>query len=114
MSNEISKKIINDMLDHSIDVIRYAESQKLPRPIVDQIIRSSTSIGANYAEAQDAASKKDFIHKIYTAKKETAETEYWLKFIEKYCGDSTGLQHLHTRTHQFTMILQKIISSSRS
>lgn len=70
---------------------KYAEaiidySRKLPqdiisRPLVNQIIRSGTSIGANYSEADEASSKKDFINKIAIAKKETKETKYWLRII---------------------------------
>jgi four helix bundle protein len=43
-----------------------------------QLLRSATSIGANYREAQRAESKADFIHKVALAEKETAETDYWL------------------------------------
>jgi len=43
-----------------------------------QLLRSATSIGANYREAQRAESKADFIHKVAVAEKEAAETEYWL------------------------------------
>ena len=114
MSNEISKKISEDMVDHSIAVIRYIESQRLPKSVVDQLTRAVTSVGANYTEAQDSASKKDFANKIFIAKKESAETSYWLRFVEKYCGITDELQKLHDDTQKFTMILQKILTSLRS
>ena len=56
-------------------------------PLVDQIIRSSTSIGANYAEANNASSKADFKNKIYIAKKEAGETRYWLKVLSATLED---------------------------
>ena len=67
-------------------VIDYAK--KLPRdikfqPIISQLIRAATSIGANYCEADDAQSKKDFCHKIYLCKKEARETKYWLRIIAR-------------------------------
>lgn len=47
-----------------------------------QLLKSGTSIGANYREANRAESKKDFIHKVGVAKKEAAETAYWLEICE--------------------------------
>lgn len=49
--------------------------------IASQILRSTTSIGANIAESQSAESKKDFIHKLNIALKESRETYYWLKVL---------------------------------
>lgn len=50
-------------------------------PIKNQLVKSGTSIGANYCEADEAESRKDFIHKISIIKKETRETKYWLRLI---------------------------------
>lgn len=47
--------------------------------LVSQLVRSSTSIGANYMEADGAESKKDFKHKIAICKKEAKETMHWLR-----------------------------------
>ena len=47
----------------------------------DQLFRSATSIAANYAEACEAESSKDFVHKLKVAMKELAETRIWLKLI---------------------------------
>ena len=62
--------------------------QKSPRnlisvPLLSQLIRSVTSIGANYCEADHAESKKDFEHKLGICKKEANETKYWLRLIAK-------------------------------
>ena len=48
-----------------------------------QLLRSGTSIGANYREANRAASKSDFIHKLSICEKEAAETEYWLELLRE-------------------------------
>lgn len=56
-----------------------------------QLIRSSTSIGANIHEALAAESKKDFIHKLHIALKETRESEYWLNLLK----DSEYLDEKH-------------------
>lgn len=47
-----------------------------------QLIRSSGSVGANYIEANEAISKKDFIHRIKISRKEAKESLFWLKLIE--------------------------------
>ncbi len=47
-----------------------------------QLMRSGTSIGANYREANRAESKADFIHKVGVAEKEASETVYWLEICE--------------------------------
>jgi len=49
--------------------------------IIPQLVAASTSIGANYCEADDAESGKDFKHKIGICKKEARETKYWLRII---------------------------------
>lgn len=49
--------------------------------LIDQIIRSSGSIGANYLEANDSLGKKDFLHRLRIARKEAKETKYWIELI---------------------------------
>ena len=56
--------------------------------ILSQIKRSSTSVGANYSEAQAASSKKDFHNKVRIALKEARESEYWLRFLQKRFEES--------------------------
>lgn len=60
--------------------------QSLPSNIVnskliDQIIRSAGSIGANYREANDALGKKDFLQRLRISRKESKETIFWLELI---------------------------------
>jgi len=65
-------------------IIRLCKTIKqdvITKPIINQIIRSGTSIGANYCEANGASSKKDFKNKIFIAKKETQETKHWLRML---------------------------------
>ena len=63
-----------------------AFAKRMPRnvvttPLVKQLVRAGTSIGANYSEADEAESKKDFRHKISLCKKEARETRYWLRML---------------------------------
>jgi four helix bundle protein len=65
-------------------VIAFAKT--LPRdaittPLISQLVRAATSVGANYCEACDAQSNKDFIHKIAICRKESHETKHWLRMM---------------------------------
>ena len=61
--------------------------KKIPKTIANiedgkQLIRSSGSVGANYIEANEALSKKDFIHRIKICRKEAKESRLWLRLVE--------------------------------
>jgi four helix bundle protein len=61
-------------------------SRKIPKdvtniPLIGQLVKSGTSVGANYCEADDAESRKDFRHKIGICKKEARESKHWLRMI---------------------------------
>jgi len=65
-------------------VIHFAK--KIPKnsvtlPLISQVVRSGTSVPANYCEADDAVSKKDFKNKIGICRKEARETKLWLRMI---------------------------------
>lgn len=60
---------------------RTLDKNNINRPLVNQLIRSGTSIGANYCEANGASSRKDFKNKIHICKKEAQETLYWLEIL---------------------------------
>ncbi len=67
------------------EVIRFVKG--LPRSIANaeiakQLVRSSSSIGANYIEANESLSKKDFLMRIKISRKESKESIYWLKLVE--------------------------------
>ena len=53
----------------------------ITRPLVSQLVRSATSVGANYCEADDAESRADFKHKIGICKKEAREARHWLRML---------------------------------
>jgi four helix bundle protein len=67
-----------------IEFCRELKQDAVSRPIISQLIRSGTSIGANYMEANSASSRKDFKNKIFICKKEAQETKHWLRMIAKY------------------------------
>src|SRR3989338_8471734 len=66
------------------DIIRFAKKipvNKITERIIPQIVAAGTSVGANFCEADDAESSKDFIHKLSICKKEARESKHWLRMI---------------------------------
>ncbi|MDD4762159.1 MAG: four helix bundle protein [Candidatus Pacebacteria bacterium] len=86
----------------------------ISKPVISQLIRSSTSIGANYSEADDAESKKDFIHKIGICKKESRETKHWLRMINTVFPDKRlDIKNLWQEAKELNLIFNAIINSSK-
>lgn len=97
-----------------IDFVKCIERTGLNSDIIRQLIRSATSIGANYMEANGASSKKDFKNKIHFCKKESMETKYWLRMLARTIPDRTEqCRQLWKEVHELTLIFSKIASSSR-
>jgi len=74
----------------SEDIIKFLKTVPkniITNPIISQLIRSATSIGANYSEADDAESKQDFKHKIGICKKESRESKHWLRMLNTTCPE---------------------------
>ncbi|OQY68560.1 hypothetical protein B6D29_00705 [Microgenomates bacterium UTCPR1] len=61
--------------------MKHIKITPINRSIVDQLIRSATSIGANYFEANGSSSKKDFVSKITISKKEAMEVQHWFRML---------------------------------
>ena len=64
-----------------IHLVKGLKTNSVTGPLVSQLVRAGTSIGANYCEANDAESKKDFRHKMGLCRKESHETKYWLRML---------------------------------
>ncbi|KKQ95005.1 MAG: hypothetical protein UT66_C0026G0023 [candidate division CPR2 bacterium GW2011_GWC1_39_9] len=95
-----------------IDFCRTCTQDVISKPLISQIIRSSTSIGANYMEANGACSKKDFRNKIFICKKEAQETKHWLRMLTKCFPDKKEeLLAIWKEAQELTLIFQKITSS---
>lgn len=88
--------------------------KKLPKKIINfedcnQLIRSSGSIGANYREANESLSKKDFLMRIKIARKEAKESQYWLELIDT--NNSKELEKERSILIKEAVELMKIFSS---
>ena len=70
-----------------IDFVKKVPVTPVTRRLIDQLVGAGTSIGANYCEADDAVSKKDFRHKISTCKREARETKFFLRMLARAVPD---------------------------
>lgn len=50
-------------------------------PLITQLVKAGTSVGANYCEADDAGSRKEFLYRISVCKRESRESKYWLRMM---------------------------------
>ena len=83
--------------------------------LVDQLTGSGTSIGANYCEADDALSKKDFIKIIGTCRKEARESKFYLRMIARACPDhASTARTLWSEAKELHLIFSKIRRSAQS
>ena len=115
MRNDRNNLIVEKVIQFALLSIEYChelEEQKM-FVISRQLLRSSTSIGANVFEAQNAESKADFVHKMKVAAKEASETLFWLIL----CDRSDRIQFdrkLRNELDEILRILSKIISTAKA
>ena len=99
-----------------IDLCKFWIKNEISLPIINQLIRSATSIGANYFEANGASSKRDFKSKIFICKKEARETQYWLRLILKTTnnpGQIEKCKKLFQEAKELTLIFSKIAINTK-
>lgn len=115
MRTDKENLIVDLTFNFALNTIDYVETlNKQGKMVIPlQLLKSGTSIGANVREAQNAESKKDFIHKFKIAAKEADESQYWLELCEAskhYPNPNNLLSDLTS----ISKVLSKIISSSKS
>jgi four helix bundle protein len=102
----------------AVRVIRFVgefNSSAAGRVISNQLLKSGTSIGANYREANRAVSRRDFAHKISIAEKEASETMYWLEIcLETNLGALQTCEGLFAESRELLAIFTSIGRSMRS
>lgn len=84
-------------------------------PIIGQLLRAGTSMGANYCEANGASSRKDFKNKIFICKKEGKETMYWLRLFARSIEGETHKKTcrvLWKEAKELTLIFSKIAANT--
>ena len=109
------ENFVQRLLQFGVSIIKLVN--QLPKTpagfaIAHQLIRSATAIGANFVEAQDASSIKDFIQKLSIALREARETIYWLRTIQM-SGLAVGIL-LNENVKEGNEIVAILISSVKS
>ena len=96
-----------------IEFVKKLPQDTITKPLISQLVRSATSIGANYSEAEEANSKKDFVNKVAIAKKETRETKYWLRILSSTIPETKEQARvLWKEAQELNLILAAIIRSA--
>lgn len=104
-------------LEFGKKVIRLCKS--LPKNAVSiepikQVMRSGCSVGANYREANDALSRKDFTFRLRISRKEAKETMYWLELLAEACPEfQKDIAPLAQEVYELVKILSSIIEKSK-
>jgi four helix bundle protein len=93
------------VIDFTLSIKRNA----IISPLLTQLIRSATSVGANYCEVDDAESKKDFRHKIALCRKEARETKYWFRMVVRAAPEAKETARLLWKeANELHLIFSKI------
>jgi four helix bundle protein len=106
-------------LQFSKDILKFLikiESSNINKSLISQLVRSVTSVGANYREANSASSKKDFTNKIAIARKEINETKYWIELLAEIMEENNKkeLRKYWKESQELTLIFNKIYHSSKN
>jgi len=105
--------------EFSIDLISLCKKIKISiinENIIKQVLRSGTSVGANYCEANGATSKADFKSKIHICKRESKETMYWLSLLKRISDESlsVNIDELWQESKELSLIFCRIALSSKN
>ena len=96
MADSILRDKAKEFAKNIVFACRDMKNNKKESVLINQLLRSATSIGANIHEAQYAQGTKDFISKLEIAQKECYETEYWLELLfETDCLSEEHYKKLH-------------------
>ncbi|HRY82405.1 MAG TPA: four helix bundle protein [Candidatus Moranbacteria bacterium] len=95
--------------EEAIKFTKTIKYNQITGPLINQFVRSATSVGANYMEANQASSKKDFINKIRICQKESNESKHWARMISVAEEDKKEeCRKLWKEAHELTLIFAKI------
>ena len=109
----LEKRTVNFSLN-TLKMLSGIHSSAESRCIKDQLIRSATSVGANYREANRAESRADFLHKIAIVVKEAAESEYWLILLQALHPEITSIGPISQEAGELLRLFDSIHRSAQS
>ena len=98
-------------------IIRFSREIRLDpvsSPLVRQLVRSATSMGANYGEADEAGSKQEFRYRISLCSRESRECRHWLRMLVVACPDKkTAARELWKEANELNKIFATIFRRSK-
>ncbi|MBU3924972.1 MAG: four helix bundle protein [Patescibacteria group bacterium] len=101
--------------ENIIDFSKTIKENAINNRIISQLVGSAGSLGANYCEATEAESKKDFIHKIGICKKETKEARHWLRLLARSNPErKEEIRKFWKEAQELLLIFSKISRSSKN
>jgi four helix bundle protein len=118
MNNKVFAKELEERTKiFSINIIQYSFSlsSSLEIKIIrKQLVRSASSIGANYREANRSRSKADFISRLRICQSEASETQYWLEILQIIVPDKQPPNYLLKECNELLALFTAIITKLRS
>ncbi|MBU2447186.1 MAG: four helix bundle protein [Bacteroidetes bacterium] len=112
-----SKELSERLLNFAVNIYFFSKKLKvdfIDQKILQQLVNSSSSAGANYQEACAAESKADFIHKMQIVLKELRESKYWLVFIERVeIGKNEVLSPLIIESDELIKIIARSVITAK-
>lgn len=117
MENTANKKVF-DLEERTLNfatgvrnfVAKIGTNNKINTPYLSQILRSSSSIGANYIEAVESLGKKDYLMRLKICRKEAKETLYWFKLIIIPSSLQNEAKELAQEADEITKIFGSIVT----
>ena len=98
-----------------IDFTKKIHQNPISVHLITQVVRSGTSVGANYCEADCAETKKDFEHKIGICKKESRESKHWVRMIVRAVPQlKEEARPLWKEANELNLIFTSIVRNSRA
>lgn len=117
-----NKKLVFDLEERTArfgeEVIRFLKTVPqgpLTNRLIDQLVGAGTSVGANYCEADDAVSKKDFKNRIGTCRKESRESKHFLRMIAAAVPEKRlDARKLWREAHELNLIFSTIFKNTKT
>lgn len=113
-ANQLSERL----LDFGVEIVSLTiklRKSETGKHIADQLLRSGTSVGANYEEACGAQSRADFIHKLQIVLKEMRESIYWLKLVQRAkLMEDPLLKDLTSEAAELSNIIAKSVITAKN
>jgi four helix bundle protein len=104
-------------LEYAKDIVKFCKkmpNNSINMRLIGQLVGAAGSVGANYREANEALSKKDFVHRMKITRKEAKESSYWLELImEANPGYENEAKMLYNESRELRNIFTSIIEKAK-